>query len=233
MKKTILKISLLSLIISFAFAQEVDISGYLYLLRVGNVDAVKTALDSLKKVYPNSVNLKYLEANLNQDGEQAIKIYYDIVLNHPDNEYSDDALFKIVQFFYAKGDYKQAKNELERLKTLYPASPYARVSFRFPEGETVPFANKPSVKPSDSKVNCNYSLQVGAFVDRKNAEKEKDFFESKGYGAELRTKFKDGKLFYLVWVGCFYNRNEAEAVRMEIKRRFGRESFIISTLEVR
>ncbi|MFN3135666.1 MAG: hypothetical protein ACK44H_08880, partial [Candidatus Kryptonium sp.] len=68
MKKTILKISLLPLLISFAFAQEVDISGYIYLLRVGNVAAVKTALDSLKKVYPNSVNLKYLEANLTQDG---------------------------------------------------------------------------------------------------------------------------------------------------------------------
>lgn len=232
MKKTALKISLL-LLINFAFSQDVDISRYIYLLRVGDVESVKTALDSLKRVYPNSVNLKYLEANLVRDGEQAIKIYYDIALNHPDNEYSDDALFKIVQFFYAKGDYSRAKNEFEKLKTLYPSSPYARVNLRFLEGETVSLSDKISLKPSDSKVNCNYSLQVGAFVDRKNAEKEKEFFEGRGYGVEIRTKFKDGKLLYLVWVGCFYNRGEAEVIRSEIKRKYGRESFIISTSEVR
>lgn len=232
MRKTILKISLL-LLINFAFSQEVDISGYLYLLRVGDIEGVRNSLDSLKKIYPASVNLKYLEASLIQDGEEAVKIYYDIALNHPDNDYSDDALFKIFQFYYAKGDYEQAKRELERLKTLYPSSPYAGLRVRFPEAETISIIDKSGRKPTESKVDCNYSLQVGAFLDKKNAEREKQFFESKGYGVELHTKFKDGKLFYVVWVGCFYDRNEADMVRKEIKRRFGKESFIISSVEIR
>lgn len=232
MRKTVLEISLL-LLINLAFSQEVDISGYLYLLRIGDIETVKNSLDSLRKIYPASVNLKYLEANLIQDGEEAVKIYYDIALNHPDNDYSDDALFKIFQFHYAKGDYGQAKRELERLKTFYPSSPYAGVRVRFPETETVSIANKLGKKPAESKVDCNYSLQVGAFLDRGNAEREKQFFEINGYGVKIHTKFKDGKLFYVVLVGCFYDRNEADAARRELKGKFGRESFIISSVELR
>ncbi|MEN3038461.1 MAG: SPOR domain-containing protein [Candidatus Kryptonium sp.] len=232
MRKTILKISLL-LLINYTFAQEVDISRYLYLLRLGDVESVRDAVDSLKKIYPNSVNLKYLEANLMQDGEQAVKIYYDIALTYPDNEYSDDALLKVFQFYYAKGEYEQAKRELERLKKLYPSSPYAGIKVRFPGVSETSIVDKSGRKPSESKVDCNYSLQVGAFLDRKNAEKEKEFFESRGYGVEVHTKFKDGKLFFVVWVGCFYDRDEADAMRIDIKRRFGKESFIISTLELR
>jgi len=225
MRKTFQKIPLFLLLINIAISQEVDVSKYLYLLRTGDVESVRREVDSLKKIYPNSVNLKFIEANLTEDGEQAVKIYYDIALNHPDNEFSDEALFRVFQFHYAKGDYEQAKKELERLKTLYPSSPYSGIKVNFPV--------KSETKPSEAKVNCNYSLQVGAFVDKSNAEREKKFFEDRGYVVELHTKFKDGKLFYLVHVGCFSDRKEADAVRNDIRKKFGRESFIISTGEMK
>lgn len=226
MRKTLQKISPLLLLINIAISQEVDISRYLYLVRIGDVDSVKRELDSLKRLYPNSVNLRFLEANLTEDAEKAIEIYYDIALNHPDNEFSDEALFKIFQYRYAKGDYEQAKKELERLKMLYPYSPYAGINVRFP--------TESGIKPMGTEeVKCNYSLQVGAFADKNNAENEKKFFEYNGYIVELRTKFKDGKLLYLVHVGCFIDRKEAERVKAEIKAKFGRESFIISPGEIR
>lgn len=233
MRKTLLKILPFLLLINFALTQDVDISRYIYLLRVGDVESVKSAIDSLKKIYPNSVNLKFLEASVTEDAQEAVKIYYDIALNHPESEFSDESLFRIFQFYYAKGDYEQAKKELERLKTLYPASPYAGVNVRFPSAGEISIADKSGRRPSESKVDCNYSLQVGAFVDKNNAEREKEFFESKGYGVELHTKFKDGKLFYIVWVGCFSDRKEADKIKDEIKRKFGRESIIISTVGIR
>ncbi len=225
MRKILQKIPLLLLLINISLSQEVDISKYLYLLRAGDVERVKSELDSLKKVYPNSVNLKFLEANLTENGEEAVKIYYDIALNHLDNEFSDESLFKVFQFHYAKGDYEQARKELERLKSLYPSSPYAGIKIRFPvESET---------KSVASKVKCNYSLQVGAFADRNNAEMEKKFFESNGYPVEIHTKFKDGKLLYLVHVGCFSDRKDADMARDDIKKKFKRESFVVSSEEVK
>ena len=233
MRKTFLKILPFLLLTNLLLAQDVDISRYLYLLRLGDVESVKSAIDSLEKIYPNSVNLKFLRASITEDGEEAVKIYYDIALNHPESEYSDESLFRVFQFYYAKGDYEQAKKELERLKTLYPSSPYAGINVRFPQTGEITLADKSGRKPSESRVDCNYSLQVGAFVDKNNAEREKEFFESKGYGVELHTKFKDGKLFYLVWVGCFSDRKEADKARGEIKRKFGKESIIISTVGLR
>ncbi len=218
MKKTFPKIAPFLLLINFVFSQDIDISGYLYLLRIGGIDSVKVALDSLKKSYPNSANLKFLDATLKENADEAIKIYYDIVLNHPDSEYSDEALFKIFQFHYAKGDYEQAKRELERLKKDYPLSPYAGINVKFPSPEK-----------TTEEVKCAFSIQIGAFTDKSNAEKEKSFFEEKGYNVELRTKIKDGKLFYLVWVGCFQDRKDAERLRREIKVKFERDGFIISS----
>jgi tetratricopeptide (TPR) repeat protein len=218
MKKTFLKIAPFLLLINFTFSQDVDISRYLYLLRIGNVDSVKVALDSLKKLYPNSPNLKFLDAILKENAEEAVKIYYDIVLNHPEGEYSDEALFKIFQFHYAKGDYEQAKRELERLKKTYPSSPYAGINVRFP-----------SLEKTTTEVKCAFSIQVGAFTDKRNAEKEKSFFEEKGYSVELHTKIKDGKLFYLVWVGCLQDKKDAERLKREIKEKFERDGFIISS----
>lgn len=231
MRKTFQKILPLLLLIEIAISQEVDISRYLYLIRTGDIDGVKRELDSLKKIYPNSVNLKFLEANLIEDAEKAVKIYYDIALNHPDNEFSDEALFKVFQYHYAKGDYEQAKKELERLKSLYPYSPYAGVNVNFPVEVGVKTTS--DVKSTGAKVRCDYSLQVGAFADKSNAEREKKFFEDNGYDVELRTKFKDGKLLYLVHIGCFLDRREAEKLKTEIKSKFGRESLVISLQENR
>ncbi len=231
MKKTFQKILPLLLLIDITLSQELDISRYLYLIRIGDIDGVKRELDSLKNFYPNSVNLKFLEANLTEDAEKALRIYYDIALNYPDNEFSDEALFKIFQYHYAKGDYEQAKKELERLKSLYPYSPYAGVNVNFPVETGVGATSE--IKSAGAKVRCNYSLQVGAFADRNNAEREKKFFEDNGYDAELRTKFKDGKLLYLVHIGCFLDRREAEKLKIEIKLKFGRESFVISVGDLR
>ncbi len=231
MIKTFRKILPLLLLINIALSQEVDISRHLYLVRIGDVDGVRRELDSLKKLYPNSVNLKFLEANLAEDAEKAVKIYYDIALNHPDNEFSDEALFKVFQYHYAKGDYIQAKKEIERLKALYPYSPYSGINVRFPVESGVKTTS--DVKSMGGMVRCNYSLQVGAFADKSNAEREKKFFEDNGYDVELRTKFKDGKLLYLVHIGCFLDRGDAEKLRTEIKSKFNRESFVISPGDIR
>ncbi len=231
MIKTFQKILPLLLLIDIVLSQEVDISRHLYLVRIGDVEGVKNELDSLKRLYPNSVNLKFLEANLTEDAEKAVKIYYDIALNHPDNEFSDEALFKVFQYYYAKGDYVQAKRELERLKTLYPYSPYSGINVRFPVESEVKTTSED--KSAGAEVRCNYSLQIGAFADKGNAEREKKFFEDNGYYVEIRTKFKNGKLLYLVHVGCFLDRRDAERLRTEIRSKFNREGFIISPGDIR
>ena len=59
-----------------------------------------------------------------------------------------------------------------------------------------------------------YTVQVGAFGNRDNAERQKQFFVDKKYSANIQTKYIGGRLLYLVWVEDFETIDDA--------RRFGK-----------
>ncbi len=92
----------------------------------GQSEQVRAQLPTLLTDYPNNPGVLYLQALLTREGADAVRTYQSIVDNFPQNEWADDALYKIYQFYYALGLYSTAQLKLDQLKSSYPASPYVR-----------------------------------------------------------------------------------------------------------
>ena len=100
------------------FSQNVDM--YISLIHEGQVDGVKEQLPELISKYPNDPGVLYLEALLTNDGMKSLELYSSLLEKFPESKYSADAALKIGEYFYAKGLYSQAGQQLCNIPRIYP-----------------------------------------------------------------------------------------------------------------
>ncbi|MBS1272532.1 MAG: Outer membrane protein assembly factor BamD [Candidatus Marinimicrobia bacterium] len=74
-----------------------------------------------------------------------------------------------------------------------------------------------------------FTLQVGAFSTMENARSQKDLFESYGYPVQIRKRQRGNLQLYLVWVGQYDTRSEAERAGQTIQQRVNLPYFIVDT----
>lgn len=227
---------LLFLVIAISSAQvdrgnNPDVRGRLEMIERGQGDAVKAELPTLMTNFQNHPGVLYLQAVLITDGAEAAKLYQSIVDNFPTNEWADDALYKLYQYYYLTGLYKTADQKFEQLKREYPYSAYASLDAT-PKPMPKPRAQAPpaEVKPKDTpaKFTTSFTVQVGAFSTMQNAEELKTRFEREKYSCSIFTVVRDGKKLFKVWVGEFKTHEEAKSFTSVIKRKFNLESIVVS-----
>ena len=74
-----------------------------------------------------------------------------------------------------------------------------------------------------------YSLQIGAFGKRSNAEEQRDILLKSGYDARIDNINSNGVLLYIVRVGYFINREDAKRQQDSIQSRLAMNSIIIKS----
>ncbi len=67
----------------------------------------------------------------------------------------------------------------------------------------------------------NYTVQVGAFGSRENAERQQQFYQGQGFKARLETKYINGRLLHLIWIEDFETIDEAQNFGKLLNQRFG------------
>jgi tetratricopeptide (TPR) repeat protein len=205
--------------------KEPAIEKRLEMIKNGQTDELKAELPSLLTRYQNHPGVLYLQGVLTSDGPEAVKIFQSIVDNFPKSGWADDALYRIYQYYYSIGLYKTAAQKYERLKQAYPNSPYlVHGAPRATDREAEAVEGLGSARSSDSGT---YTVQVGAFSTAENAGKQKRFFHSVGYPVEIRNKVKQGKSYYLVWIGNFKSYDEARKFRNEMKGKYKIEPIVV------
>jgi len=209
---------------------EPDIQRRLEMIERGQVEAVKSELPTLMTNFQNHPGVLYLQAVLTTDGAEAASTYQSIVDNFPKNEWADDALFKLYQYYYSVGLYKTADQKLAQLKLDYPFSAYAAeksssAEIKAPVSEQ-PAETKP--KPPVQKYNTNFTVQVGAFSTFKNADELRSKFESEGYVSNIFTITAGGRKIHRVWVGEFQTKEEAVRFSDEIRKKFKLGSIVVT-----
>jgi cell division septation protein DedD len=231
-----------------------DINHRLEMIEKGQGEAVRAELPALMINYQNNPGLLYLQAVLTTDGTEAAKLYQNIVDNFPKNEWADDALYKLYQYYYSIGLYKTADQKLAQLKEEYPFSTYAMeqnlvveakpelkekpVTKEKPEAKEKPVVKeKPEVqeqpveikqKGTVQKFATNFTIQVGAFSTLQNADELKEKFEKEGYQSNIFTIVSHGKKLHKVWVGEFQTYNDAKEFAAEVKKKFNLTSMVVS-----
>ena len=102
----------------FMFGQNIDM--YISLIDEGQIRSVKEKLPELISKYPNNAGVIYLQALLTKDGMKSLELYNLIIKKFPKSSYSDDAIVKLGEYFYARGLYSQACKRLSQFPRRNP-----------------------------------------------------------------------------------------------------------------
>jgi cell division septation protein DedD len=245
----ILNVAMLTVVLTGAVwsqtsSGEPDIRRRLEMIERGQADAVSAELPQLMTAHQNHAGVMYLQGVLTPDGTEAAKIYQNIVDNFPKDEWADDALYRLYQYYTSVGLYKTAEQKLAQLKLEYPFSTYAsegapvRPTLTTPTttAKPVPAAPKSDApvtvaKPGATNVPkyaAAFTVQVGAFSALVNAEELKRKFEKEGYTSNIFTITRGTQKLHKVWVGEFPSIDEAKRFAGEVKKKFGLEAIAVS-----
>lgn len=85
------------------------------------------------------------------------------------------------------------------------------------EKKPEPAAKKPTPKPKPVAI---YAVQVGAYLQRVNAEDQKKRYMQAGYKTEVVEKQEGRRKYFAVWVGELATREQAYALVEELKKKF-------------
>ncbi len=99
-----------------------DFSAYKNLIDEGNHEEVKSSLQYLNSQYPTYPFVMYLNAVMNQNGEEAYNQFNKIIEDHSGTLAAEYSLLKIGQYFYSKGLYTQASEQLKKVPLNYTES---------------------------------------------------------------------------------------------------------------
>ena len=231
MKSVHLYIIILGFLLSSnIFSQDINIIPYLKQIEAGNKKDVEKQLPSLISKNPNSPSVLFLEGVLTDDGEKALITYSKILDKYPKSKYADAALYRIFSYYYAAGEYYNAKKCLDDLKKDYPTSPYIKIAERdIPEADqTAVSEGKESNQITEENTpKYKFTIQAGAFTNPSNAAALKNNFEDNGFFSEIKHKVVAGTTFRVVYVGKFEDKEEAENFLHIINREFKLDGRIV------
>jgi hypothetical protein len=230
LKLILLFVFTLNLIIPInSYPQDADIVVYLKQVEDGNKDIVADKLPSLKKKYPGSSSIMFLEGVLTEDGKQAVSIYTDLLKKYPQSRYADASLYRICAYYYATGNYSAVKSNLNRLKKDYPESPYIKLSDRNMPGKDMIIDEKVTEqrdtindKPSQpvETEEYRYTIQAGAFTLADNAKLLKTDLDNAGYFTKIEDKIVAGTSFHIIYVGKYVNQEDAKSFLKILNKKF-------------
>jgi len=208
------------------FAQA-DIISTLKKIESGEIADAENDLKQLKQNYPDNPEVKFLDAVLTENGEEALSKYFVVYSKFPNSQFADAALYRVFSYYYALGSYNKAEKYLKKLKTDYPSSPYIKAADRTLPSQDF-FIEKGVTKkevhsnksPKVEEVQYKYTVQAGAFLNKTNADNLKKKFQLKGVYSATYTKEVGGSLLNIVIVGKFKNKKSAKPILKELKNKY-------------
>ena len=99
-------------------SQNIDL--YLTLLEKGRMDEVKENLPELLNRYPNEAGVYLLQAMVNENGDDSLIQFRNIIEKFPESEFASLAAMKIGEYLFSRGLYSQAGVQFKIVLFKYP-----------------------------------------------------------------------------------------------------------------
>lgn len=153
----------------------------------------------------------------------ARKLFLEVVEKYPQSPHLPEAMYFAASSLDASGNHEFAASEFRNLAAQYPGSPFARLAKEDLQ-ESHYSSNGGSDKNLKQKLDPKgkYSLQIGAFSQVNNALNLKNYCSKLGFPTEIREKQEGRTTMYLVWLGSFETKNEAERLGELFKKQHGK-----------
>ncbi|MFA6469020.1 MAG: SPOR domain-containing protein [Bacteroidota bacterium] len=218
---------------------EQEIRERLDLIHSGKLEQVRDEVAVLIKQSPNDPAVRYLEAYVTGNGDHAVKKYQSIVDNFPQNEWADDALYKVYQYYYAVGLYKTAEAKMNQLNQQYPNSIFAKneakpseVGIQQPAVEPKPspaIIEKTEIEPvQPAAASGAFIVQVAVYSQEAKAyDQAQNISAAVGRQAVVFSKQSGGKTVYAVGFDGFADEQSAKLYGGELKAKFNLDWFVV------
>jgi hypothetical protein len=229
------------LIANLSFSQSFEMKKVIQDIEGGETEKAKILLFSLEKDNPNSAEVKYLKALLSEDGVEAAKLYKDIAFSSEDTDLKDDALFKLYQFYYSRGEFSESDKYARMLRETFPKSEYVsylqrknlsqsrlQVQQNFEQkvlNDTSQLITQSS-QQTQLKTSSGYSIQVGAFSTYSNAIRFASQFQN--YSTKISEKESGGKKLFVVLVGNYNSESEARNALQLLKNQYKVDGMVVA-----
>lgn len=189
-------------------SQNVDM--YLSLLHEGQTEGVKEQLPELISKYPNDPGVLFLQGLMTSDGLKSLGIYSEIIEKFPESKYAPDASVKIGEYFYARGLYSQAGQQLCKIPRNYP---------RYSDIQRVVDLTVSSFRAIGEEDSVKYyvSIYQNMFPN----------LVTDDYGIKSKTKIKTHLTStqktnevkpYVVQIGAFGNSGNANRLKLQVSQ---------------
>ncbi len=175
-------------------------------LKEGNTDKAQETFNLILKEFPKGKLLDRVHLGIGDswflrgDIDKALGVYNNILEKFPDSTFLSIVLSRLGECYQKQGEWAKARHCYERLTKEYPLS--------------IEAGKVNDILKSDEFV---FTVQVGSFRDKKNAERLKSALINKGYDAFIVKGSTGQTNLYRVRVGKFNTRVSAESLERQIK----------------
>lgn len=179
----------------------------LSLLKLGNLQGARKNFSFVLDNYPNSkirdavllgiADSYYLEGKFDKAEEYCIRL----LKNFPGTGYASIACLRMGESQRKQGKWEKADSSFYKVVRDYPFSLEERVARAYLKKKTDFF-----------------SIQIGAFSKKGNAQKLSKLLRKKGYDGYIVKSYKKDRLIYRVRVGKFGTRKRADDEAAKLKK---------------
>lgn len=158
--------------------------------------------------YPQSryADVAYLEVAkisiMKESFEDALVVLNELARNYPNSEIKDEILFWTGVAFIESGNRESGHKKLQELVNNYPNSIWA--------------SRAKNLLPSNLPPKEYYTIQIGSYRNKENADKRVDELKTKGIEGRIVEAIVMDKIHYRVWVGEFATREQAKSVLLRL-----------------
>ncbi len=211
---------------------------YLDALSQNDASVAAEKYRQLVALYPNS---EYADRALMKTAQYyfsrglyvaARKQFLELVEKYPNSLYLAEAMYFAASCLYASGNHESAISELKNLIGQHSKSRFAELAKDdLQESNNHSTNGSNDAKKSQLKIdsrNGKYSLQIGAFSQVNNALNLKNYCLKLGFPAEIREKQDGRTAAYLVWMGAFETKEEAERFGELFKKEHGKPYRVVT-----
>jgi len=137
--------------------------------------------------------------------DEARRTFNKILHQYHRSKFCDDATLAIADSYLLAGDYQKARQSYERFLQDFSRSPLASIARM----------RLATHKEGRDAVSSYFSVQLGCFSNKRNAEKLRDELINNGYQAYISELISDS--LYRVRAGRFNTRLQAEFLEQRLK----------------
>ncbi|MDZ7269204.1 MAG: SPOR domain-containing protein [candidate division KSB1 bacterium] len=227
------------------------------MLAANELSAARARVKTACRQNPASAVAAYYCALLEENGETALTLFQEVARRFSTSEYAGRARYQIGQYYFARGNYRRAREAYWEVVRLFPASELAAPAAyhaakalailgenaaaqqeltaflqQYPQSKLATLARQdlaelPPVRQAKPPAKISYTVQTGAFVQKSNAVAQQKRLRQAGYRASVSEKWEGNTKYYVVRVGEFRTREQARELAERLHRRHNLKGSVV------